>query len=136
MKKFSLIMCTLFCLSVIWSTSLHSQDVNSDKSSDVKATTTDTSTKSDVETNSTEHLLKEDTATEHAEKVYEKQEIQILKGKPKTFTDGYNTYVNDKVRFELFDVDNIMPDSKFYKIDAAEEQNMLPPLLYLKRVPM
>ncbi|HOQ11676.1 MAG: hypothetical protein BWY23_00320 [Spirochaetes bacterium ADurb.Bin218] len=127
MKKFSLIMCTLFCLSVIWSTSLHSQDVNADKSSDVKATTTDTSTKSDVETNSTEHLLKEDTATEHAEKVYEKQEIQILKGKPKTFTDGYNTYVNDKVRFELFDVDNIMPDSKFYKIDAAEEQKYASP---------
>jgi len=74
-----------------------------------------------------EHLTKEDTATEHAEKVYEKADVQLLKGQPKTFTDGYNTYVNDKVRFELFDIDNVMKDSVMYKIDTKEEQKYVEP---------
>jgi len=83
--------------------------------------------KTDDKAVSADHLTKEDTATEHAEKIYEKPEVQLLKGQPKTFTDGYNTYVNDKVRFELFNLDNVMADSVFYKIDAKEEQKYIGP---------
>lgn len=75
----------------------------------------------------TDHVTTEDTATEHAEKVFEKEDVQLLKGQPKTFTDGYNTYVNDKVRFELFDMDNVMKDSVMYKIDATEEKKYTEP---------
>jgi len=75
----------------------------------------------------TDHVTTEDTASDHAEKVYEKEDVQLLKGQPKTFTDGYNTYVNDKVRFELFNVDNIMKDSQMYKIDEKEETKYVEP---------
>ncbi len=75
----------------------------------------------------TGNVTTEDAAANHAEKVYEKEDIQLLKGQPKTFTDGYNTYVNDKVRFELFDLDNVMKDSVMYKIDAKEEQKYTAP---------
>ncbi len=77
--------------------------------------------------NTAEHLTKEDTAAEHAEKVYEKEDVQLLKGQPKTFTDGFNTYVNDKVRFELFNLDNVMKDQVFYKVDGKEEQKYTEP---------
>lgn len=75
----------------------------------------------------TDHLTMEDSAADHAEKVYEKDDVQLLKGQPKTFTDGYNTYVNDKVRFELFEMDNVMKDSIMYKIDEGEEQKYTEP---------
>ena len=90
------------------------------KTDDKAAATTDTQ-------GTTEHLTKEDTATDHAEKIYEKADVQLLKGQPKTFTDGYNTYVNDKVRFELDNVDNIMNDTIMYKIDSKEEQKYTAP---------
>lgn len=74
-----------------------------------------------------EHLTKEDTATEHAEKIYEKPEVQALKVQPKTFNDGYNTYVNDKVRFELADIDNIQKDTVMFKINEKQEQKYTEP---------
>lgn len=92
------------------------------------ATTTDDKAAATTDNQVTaDHLTKEDTATEHAEKVYEKEDVQLLKGQPKTFTDGYNTYVNDKVRFELFDMDNVQKDSVMYKIDNKEEQKYVEP---------
>lgn len=90
------------------------------KTDDKAAATTDNA-------NTSDHLTKEDTALEHAEKIYEKEDVQLLKGQPKTFTDGYNTYVNDKVRFELFNLDNVMKDSVMYKLDGKEEQKYAEP---------
>ena len=114
MKKFSILMLFIFTAFLFLSSAAISQDAGTD-------TGTETEVKTTTDGATTEHLTTEDATTEHAEKVFEKQEVQVLKGKPRSFSDGYNTYVNDKVRFELFDVDNIMPDTKFYKIDNAAE---------------
>ena len=70
----------------------------------------------------TEQEIAEDIAAEEKEKIFEKEDVLALKGTPKTFSDGYNTYVNDKIQFELFGRDNIMQDKIFYKINNVEEQ--------------
>ena len=100
MKKLSLLMICLFSAFVFFSNAAISQDTTA-------ATT--------------EHVTAEDTTVDHVEKVYDKADIQSLKGTPKSYSDGYNTYINDKVKFQIFDVDNIMQDSIFYKVDSAEE---------------
>ena len=69
----------------------------------------------------TEQDIAEDTVVEEKEKIFEKEDVLALKGTPKTFTDGYNTYVNDKIQFKLSEVDNIMQDKIFYKINDQEE---------------
>lgn len=106
MKKLSLLMICLFSSFVFFSNAAVSQD-----------TTTATGDK----TGTTEHVTAEDTTVDHVEKVYEKTDIQSLKGTPKTYTDGYNTYINDRVKFQISDIDNIMQDSIFYKLDNADE---------------
>lgn len=70
----------------------------------------------------TEQDITEDTAAGEKEKIFEKEDVLALKGTPKTFTDGYNTYVNDKIQFKLSEIDNIMKDQIFYKINDEEEQ--------------
>lgn len=70
----------------------------------------------------TEQDIAEDTAAEEKEKIFEKEDVLALKGTPKTFSDGFNTYVNDKIQFELFGSDNIMQDKIFYKINNGDEQ--------------
>jgi hypothetical protein len=70
----------------------------------------------------TEQDITEDAAVEEKEKIFEKEDVLALKGTPKTFTDGYNTYVNDKIQFKLSEIDNIMQDKIFYKINDQEEQ--------------
>jgi predicted nucleic acid-binding OB-fold protein len=120
MKKVSILSLLIFTAFILISGAAISQEtVSTDDSAAVKTEDTTTAT--------TDHLTMEDTAAEHAEKVYEKEDVQLLKGQPKTFTDGYNTYVNDKVRFELFDMDNVMKDSVMYKIDDAGEQKYTEP---------
>ncbi len=130
MKKFSVLILFIFTAFLFFSSAAISQDEAATDENTVKTedVVTDDTVKDeetvteDTEEASDEHAVKEDAATEHVEKVYEKEEISALKGKPKTFTDGYNTYVNDKVKFELFDIDNVMKDSIFYKIDDQQDQ--------------
>lgn len=69
----------------------------------------------------TEHVTAEDSTVDHAEKVYESADVQSLKGTPKVYTDGYNTYINDRVKFQISDIDNIMQDSVFYRLDNGED---------------
>ena len=128
MKKISILSLFIFATFILISGAAISQETV--KTDDKAAVTTED--KAAVKTDdkaagTTEHVTKEDTMADHAEKVYAKDEVTALKGKPKTFTDGYNTYVNDKVRFELFDLDNIMKDMVFYKLDAKEEQKYVQP---------
>ena len=136
MKKVSILSLFIFTAFILISGAAISQEtVSTDDTATVtteeKAAVTteekaaDTTVKTEAAT--TEHLTMEDTASEHAEKVYEKEDVQLLKGQPKTFTDGYNTYVNDKVRFELFDMDNVMKEAVMYKIDDKEEQKYTEP---------
>lgn len=120
MKKFSILMLFIFTAFLFFNNAAISQDADTGAG-------TDTEAKATTENVTSDHLTTEDTTTDHAEKVFEKEEVKILKGKPRSFTDGYNTYVNDKVRFELFDIDNIMPDTKFYKVDAGEEKKYTEP---------
>ncbi len=135
MKKFSILMLFIFTAFLFLNTAAISQDAGNTTGTENKTTenaTTDktaetVTTDKSAETVTSDHLTTEDKTTEHAEKVFEKEEVQVLKGKPRSFTDGYNTYVNDKVRFELFDVDNIMPDTKFYKVDGGEEKKYTEP---------
>jgi len=134
MKKVSILALFIFTAFILISGAAISQEnVITEEKSDVTteekaAVTADEKAAVTTEDQvTTDHLTKEDTATEHAEKVYEKEDVQLLKGQPKTFTDGYNTYVNDKVRFELFDMDNVMKDSVMYKIDTKEEQKYTEP---------
>ena len=69
------------------------------------------------------HVVMEDTATEHAGKVYDDDNVKALKGKPMTYTDGYHTFVNDRVAIVLKDIDNIQEDVVYYRInDGAEQQ--------------
>ncbi|MFA5518957.1 MAG: hypothetical protein WDA74_06860 [Spirochaetota bacterium] len=75
----------------------------------------------------TEQDISEDTAVEQKEKIFEKEDVLALKGTPKTFTDGYNTYVNDKIQFRLSDIDNIMQDKIFYRINDENEQEYTGP---------
>jgi len=98
MKKLSLLMICLFSAFVFFSNAAVSQD-----------------------TGTTEHVTAEDSTVDHAEKVYESTDIQSLKGTPKAYTDGYNTYINDRVKFQISDIDNIMQDSIFYKLDDGED---------------
>lgn len=107
MKKLSLLMICLFSAFVFFSNAAVSQDT--------------TTTTTEEKTGTTEHVTTEDTTVDHVEKVYDQGDIQSLKGTPKSYTDGYNTYINDKVKFQISDIDNIMQDSIFYKIDSAEE---------------
>ncbi len=135
MKKVSILALFIFTAFILISGAAISQETVStddtatatteEKVADTTEKTADDAVK--TEEAATEHLTMEDTAAEHAEKVYEKEEVQLLKGQPKTFTDGYNTYVNDKVRFELFDMDNVMKDSVMYKIDEGQEQKYSEP---------
>ena len=142
MKKFSILMLFILTAFLLITSAAISQDAGTDTGTDTgieNGTDTGTDIEAEETTDATEetteateeatsdHLTTEDTATEHAEKVFEKEEVQILKGKPRSFSDGYNTYVNDKVRFELFEVDNIMPDTKFYKVDENAEQKYTEP---------
>jgi len=73
-------------------------------------------------TNPGDHVTMEDTATEHADKVYDSDNVKALKAKPVSYTDGFQTYINDKVQIVLDDIDNIMTDSIFYRIDDGEER--------------
>lgn len=136
MKKVSILSLFIFTAFILISGAAISQEtVSTDDTAtatteEKAAVTTEekaADTTAKTEAGTTEHLTMEDTAAEHAEKVYEKEDVQLLKGQPKTFTDGYNTYVNDKVRFELFDMDNVMKESVMYKIDDKEEQKYTEP---------
>ena len=118
MKKFSILMLFILTAFLFITSAAISQDAGTGTESDVKAASEDVTS---------DNLTTEDATTENAEKVFEKEEVQILKGKPRSFNDGYNTYVNDKVRFELFEIDNIMPDTKFYKIDNGADQKYTEP---------
>ena len=69
-----------------------------------------------------DHVITEDMATEHAEKVYDSDNVKALKAKPVSYSDGYVTYINDKVTISLDDIDNIMTDSIYYKIDDGAER--------------
>jgi hypothetical protein len=71
---------------------------------------------------SDDHVIIEDSATEHAEKVYDSDNVTALKAKPMSYSDGYVTYINDKVTISLDDIDNIMTDSIYYKIDEGAER--------------
>jgi len=71
---------------------------------------------------SSDHVTMEDTATEHADKVYDNDNVKALRGRPVSYTDGFHTYINDKVQINLDDIDNIMTDSMFYRIDDKEER--------------
>ena len=110
MKKFSILMLFIFTAFLFLTSAAISQDAGTDSENIVS-----------------DNITTEDATTENAEKVFEKEEVQVLKGKPRSFNDGYNTYVNDKVRFELFEIDNIMPDTKFYKIDNGADQTYTEP---------
>ena len=68
-----------------------------------------------------DHLIIEDSATEHAEKVYEDDNVKALKAKPMSYSDGRVTYINDKVLISLEDIDNVMTDSIFYRINDGGE---------------
>ena len=128
MKKISILSLFIFTTFILISGSAISQETV--KTDDKAAVTTEDKAAVTTENKNavtTDHVTTEDTATDHAEKVYAKEDIQSLKGQPKTFTDGYNTYVNDKVRFELFDLDNVMDDMMFYKLDNKEEQKYTAP---------
>jgi hypothetical protein len=73
------------------------------------------------------HVIMEDTATEHAGKVYDDDNVKVLKEKPITYTDGYQTYINDKVAIQLRDMDNIQEDVVFYRINDGAEQRYTEP---------
>lgn len=81
----------------------------------------------DEATGITEQTILEDTTSPEKEKIFEKEDVLALKGSPKTFTDGYNTYVNDKIQFKLSEVDNIMQDKIFYRINDEGEQEYTGP---------
>ena len=130
MKKLSLLMICLFSAFVFFSNAAISQDTVTDTTDTV--TTEDTATTDDTVTTEentgvTEHVTDEDTMADHAEKVYDKEDIKSLKGTPKAYTDGYNNYINDKVKFQISDIDNIMQDSIFYKVDSGEETKYTEP---------
>ncbi|HOP29020.1 MAG TPA: hypothetical protein P5120_01505 [Spirochaetota bacterium] len=128
MKKFSILMLFIFTAFLFITSAAISQDADTGTESDVNTTTEEVTTDNATTDNvTTDNVTTEDATTENAEKVFEKEEVQILKGKPRSFNDGYNTYVNDKVRFELFEIDNIMPDTKFYKIDDGADQKYTEP---------
>ncbi len=74
-----------------------------------------------------EHATTEDATLENVDKVYENETIAKLKGQARSYTDGFNVYVNDKVKFELSDIDNIKDDTIFYKIDEGEDQQYTEP---------
>ncbi len=127
MKKVSILSLFIFAAFILISGAAISQEAGT---ADKTATTNDQTVKADDKTAiqvTPDQLTKEDTAAEHVEKVFEKEDIQLLKGHPKTFSDGYNTYVNDKVRFELADIDNVFADTIMYKIDNKEEQKYTAP---------
>ncbi len=69
----------------------------------------------------------EDASIDSAAKLYENEQIVALKGTPKAYTDGFNNYVNNKVRFELSTVDNIITGEIFYKVDDQAEQKYSSP---------
>jgi len=73
------------------------------------------------------HVIIEDTATEHADKVYDDDNVKALKARPMSYTDGYHTYINDKTRVVLSDIDNIMVDSIFYRINDGAERKYTEP---------
>ena len=128
MKKVSILSLFIFTAFILISGAAISQEtVSTDDTATVATEEKAADTTAKTEAATTEHLTMEDTASEHAEKVYDKEDVQLLKGQPKTFTDGYNTYVNDKVRFELFDMDNVMKEAVMYKIDDKEEQKYTEP---------
>ena len=117
MKKISLLMICLFSAFLFFSNAAISQE--SGTSGD-KAVTGDT-------TGGTDHVTTEDTTADHAEKVYDKEDVKSLKGTPKAYTDGYNNFINDKVKFQISDIDNIMQDQLFYKIDNGHDQKYTEP---------
>jgi len=123
MKKFSLLMICIFSAFLFLSNAAISQDTADTGDTAVTTDTTDTT----GTTGGTEHVTTEDTAADHAEKVYEKDDVKSLKGTPKAYTDGYNNFINDKVKFKISDVDNIMQDQLFYKIDSGQEQKYTEP---------
>jgi len=131
MKKLSVLFLSIFSVFFFCSASLMAQE----ETTVDKETTEETKEKVKEEVKEeatkevTEHesAIKEDSTVDHVEKVYEKEEVSKLKGKPKTYTDGYNTYVNNKVKFELFDTDNIKDDSIFYKVDEGQDQKYTEP---------
>ncbi|MCL1833255.1 MAG: hypothetical protein FWG49_02010 [Leptospirales bacterium] len=104
MKRGSILTLFIFLAFIVISSSAMTQDSDSDQSS------------------ATDHnVIMEDTATEHADKVYDNENVKALKSKPVTYTDGYHTYINDKVSIKLDDYDNIMTDSVFYRINEGSE---------------
>ncbi|MCL2154719.1 MAG: hypothetical protein FWH53_03540 [Leptospirales bacterium] len=105
MKRGSILTLFIFLAFIVISSSAKSQE--SDQSSDTSG----------------DHVVTmEDTATEHADKVYDSDNVKALKAKPVSYTDGYQTFINDKVQIHLDDIDNIMTDSVFYRIDDGGEQ--------------
>ena len=120
MKKISLLMICLFSAFLFFSNAATSQDSGT--------TTGDTTVTDDTnKTGDTEHVTTEDTTADHAEKVYESEDVKSLKGTPKAYTDGYNNYINDKVKFQISDIDNIMQDQIFYNVDKGQDQKYTEP---------
>ena len=105
MKRGSILTLFIFLAFIVISSSAISQDQDSDKSS-----------------STSDHVTMEDTATEHADAVYDNDNVKALKSKPITYTDGYQTYINDKVYIKLDDYDNVMTDSVFFRINDREER--------------
>ncbi|NMB65247.1 MAG: hypothetical protein GYA16_10320, partial [Spirochaetes bacterium] len=50
-----------------------------------------------------------------------KEEIATAALKAVSFNNGVNTFVNSKVKFELFSKDNVATDKILYKLDAGNE---------------
>lgn len=137
MKKISLFMICLFSAFLFFSNAAISQDTGDTgdttvqdeavKDDTIKDDAVKEDTVQDNTTGDTEHVTTEDTTADHAEKVYESEDVQSLKGKPKAYTDGYNNYINDKVKFKISDIDNIMQDQIFYNIDKGQDQKYTEP---------
>ncbi|MCP4137926.1 MAG: hypothetical protein GY754_43590 [bacterium] len=49
------------------------------------------------------------------------EEETIPRRKAKSYSDGFNTYINNKVKFELTTEDNIYKDNIFYKLDDGAD---------------
>ncbi len=110
MKKLSLMLLFFFSCFLMISSSVVSQETTADSK---KPTT--------------EVITSEDKPVEKTEKVFEKEEVVSLKAKAKTYNDGFNIYVNNKVSFKLFDMDNILKDSVYYSIDGKENKKYTEP---------
>jgi hypothetical protein len=109
MKRGSILTLFIFLAFIVISSSAISQET--DQSSDTDG----------------DHVIMEDTATEHADKVYDNDNVKSLKAGPVSYSDGYQTFINDKVQIHFDDIDNIMTDKVFYRINDGTEREYTGP---------